>query len=129
MRLEELYFEKGIFAGIFKRYIPPNISGIYFLYDKDKHLLYIGKATNIKHRLHVHNTKRKTTEQWYKDVKYIFYYECDKSILLKKEQEEIIRHYPIINLAHNRARGGHADLVTGGLAHTSFWDKEHRCVK
>lgn len=35
----------------FKKDVPPNIGGIYFLYNKNMELLYIGKAVNFRNRM------------------------------------------------------------------------------
>lgn len=63
--------------------IKPKQQGLYFLYDNDKNVIYIGKAKDIRGRIHQHLTSHISG--------YLKGYEVDK-ILKKREKTKFVSY-------------------------------------
>jgi DNA polymerase-3 subunit epsilon len=81
----------------------PESQGIYYLMDRHKKVVYIGKAKNIKKRVHSHFSGNSNTRSKYHFVKHIHHidYQLTPSELLMNitEAVEIKKHWP----RHNRS--------------------------
>ncbi|WP_283697445.1 GIY-YIG nuclease family protein [Clostridium perfringens] len=60
----------------------PNSIGIYFIYNGDKDLMYIGKSINFNSRIADHLDRRTNTDDICHNFKYIKYVEIDNEKLL-----------------------------------------------
>lgn len=55
-----------------KTKVPKNTSGIYKFYGEDKHLLYVGKASDLRQRISLHlSGKDATTEDIFHNFKFV----------------------------------------------------------
>lgn len=84
-------------------YALPSTPGVYYLWDKEKRLLYIGKAKDIKKRVRQHFkvTGEKSKEYLFKNnISEITYKELGNELCaLVFEASEIKKHKPIYNTA------------------------------
>ncbi len=97
----------------------PNETGVYYLYDCDRNLIYVGKSTHIHDRIlgHLGNrTTRKSTELGGKIAEISYELTGSELIALLKESFEIKKNKPYYNRAQKRT------LHHWGLY--SFRDKE-----
>ena len=76
-----------------------NITGIYYIYNKDGIIIYIGKSKNIKNRVNQHLTgltKKSLNIQL--EINSVSYESCGNELIaLLKESEEIKLHKPKFN--------------------------------
>lgn len=86
--------------------IPKAICGVYYLYNKDGDVIYIGKSINIRKRMMQHF---QSTEQ--KEVKLQHFTHCitfentgNELIALLRESELIKMHLPIFNRAQRKIK-------------------------
>lgn len=85
------------------------ISGIYFIYDKNKELIYIGKAlTNIKNRLSQHFFLENSyfTDEEYnlkkrEHYKYFAFSQINKELIKSEEKRLIMQFKPKFNIQYN----------------------------
>jgi len=95
--------------------LPPNISketitnlpetpGVYYFYNKEGKIIYIGKAKNIKSRVISHFRDKAAKEQRMTlQVEAISFEETGSELIaLLKESAEIKHHYPLFNRAQKR---------------------------
>ena len=84
----------------------PNKTGVYYIYNNQGNLIYIGKSKNIKKRINQHFTG--TTSKCKKIQNNVFkitYEETGSELIaLLKESEEIKIHKPILNRAQRKSR-------------------------
>jgi DNA polymerase-3 subunit epsilon len=94
----------------------PEACGIYYFLDKEGHIIYIGKSTNIHHRAMSHfNSKESKSLKMLNELHDVdFELTGSELIALLKEAEEIKRHKP----KYNRHRK--ADSFT----HCIDWSKD-----
>ncbi len=103
----------------------PEQAGVYYFYDKDAKLIYIGKSNNIKSRVLQHlnnNSSRKAIEmkQQIADIDYRL--TGNELIALLLESDEIKKHKPLYNRQQRRS------LFNYGLYH--YYDEEgYLCLK
>ena len=127
--------------------LPPNLAieefeqlpekpGVYYFYNKEHKVIYIGKAVNLKKRVASHFSGNKITEQrqlFLKDIYHISFEVCGNELFaLLYECSEIQKLWPIHNKALKRfepkfglysyeARNGYLYLAVSKLA------KNQRC--
>jgi len=102
--------KKMVNQGIKESKLPPNISidelhelpetcGVYYLYDSNKDIIYIGKAKNLKKRIFQHFAgMTNKSSKLAREVNSITYEETGSELIsLVFEAEEIKLHYPRIN--------------------------------
>jgi len=81
----------------------PEKLGIYYMMDRNKKIIYIGKANNIRKRVHSHfsgNTNTRSKYYFVKNIHHVDYKVCgNEFIALLTEASEIKKHWPI----HNRS--------------------------
>lgn len=114
--------EKSLNKGVLKKDLNPNIDpqklkdlpeepGVYYFYDDNHQLIYIGKSKNIKSRVYTHLRGSKTVkgEKMRKQIADIDF-ECTGSelIALLKESHEIKQYRPYYNRAQKRVTANHA---------------------
>ena len=82
----------------------PSKTGIYYIYDEDGNLIYIGKSNNIKKRINQHFTGSTTKCKKIQSMVYRVGYEETGSelIALLKESEEIKINKPKLNRAQRK---------------------------
>jgi DNA polymerase III subunit epsilon len=84
----------------------PEETGVYYFYDKDHNLIYIGKSCNIRDRVHSHliNAQSKRAMEM-KDRLHSVSFERTGSelVALLKESDEIKAHKPLYNRAQRRS--------------------------
>lgn len=84
----------------------PDKAGIYFFYDNDGELIYVGKSNKIKQRIYSHlreNTKKKAVEMLGR-ISRIDYEETGSELIaLLKESEIIKEKKPLFNRAQRRS--------------------------
>lgn len=72
----------------------PICSGIYFFFDKENKLIYIGMSVNIKSRIYTHSHYGRF---WIEKVRSISLIKCEKESLRKLEREYIKKYCPVYN--------------------------------
>ncbi|MBB4119700.1 DNA polymerase-3 subunit epsilon [Mesonia hippocampi] len=87
----------------------PTQTGVYYLYNEQGDILYIGKSKNIKKRINQHFTSSsKKTKQLQKEVSYITYELTGNELLaLLKENQAIKKNQPPYNSALKRSLFSH----------------------
>ncbi len=84
----------------------PADTGVYYLYDRDDKLIYVGKSCNIRERIHTHliSTATRRAQEMKEQVCRV-HYELTGSelIALLKESDEIKSMKPLFNKAQRRA--------------------------
>lgn len=89
----------------------PNAQGIYYMLNQKKEVIYIGKAKDIKKRVHSHFSGNTNTKSKYHFVKNIFgidFQVIPDSILVDIiEATEIKKHWPIHNRSMKRITLNH----------------------
>lgn len=86
--------------------IPPE-TGVYYFYNADKELIYIGKSVNIHSRVlsHFSNTSTKKAIQMKSEIADIDFEKTGSELIaLLKESHEIKENKPIYNRAQRRSR-------------------------
>lgn len=116
----------------------PEKPGIYYFYNSEKKVIYVGKAVNIKKRVASHFTGHKITKQrqlFMRDIYSISFEVCANELMaLILECTEIKKLWPIYNTALKRfepkfglyqytARNGYHYLAVGKLP------KFHSCIE
>lgn len=110
MRTEKIIVELPIFQGplnIETVYDMPNLSGVYFLFDKNKTIIYIGKTVHhIRNRIMTHLSQpSEYMDKWNMErhnekraeIAYYGYYELDKNITDMVECYFIDKYLPKYN--------------------------------
>ena len=84
----------------------PNKTGVYYIYNEKRILIYIGKSKNIKKRINQHFTGLTSKCKKIQNSVFDVTYEETGSelIALLKESEEIKIHKPILNRAQRKTR-------------------------
>ena len=81
----------------------PSAMGIYYFYNQKKKVIYIGKANDLKKRVHSHfsgNTNTKSKSNFAEHIYDVSFQVCSNELItLLTEAHEIKKHWPI----HNRA--------------------------
>lgn len=78
----------------------PNSMGIYFMYNQDKDLMYIGKSIHLNYRVADHLAGRTHTDDICHNFKYIKYIEIDNEELLDDYETYYINIYkPKLNVS------------------------------
>jgi len=89
----------------------PNAQGIYYFLDQKKRIVYIGKAKNLKQRVHSHFSGNSNTKSKYYFVKNIYGIDfklVPNNLLLDLvEATEIKKHWPRYNRAMKRITLNH----------------------
>lgn len=77
------------------------IPGIYYLYDRNKKLLYVGQAKNLYNRLIQHRSGHSNSRSFYEDIAYI-----DVSVVYDEYSREIYETHAIHELlpSYNRSK-------------------------
>lgn len=111
---KENFIENSLNQRSLEALLPPNLPkeqflslpeklGIYYFYDRNKKIIYIGKANNIKKRVHSHfsgNTNTKSKFYFIENIHSIGYKVCGNELIaLLEEATEIKKHWP----RHNRS--------------------------
>lgn len=94
-------FDKGILDLI------PKTTGVYYFYDEDTNLIYVGKSNNIRSRVmqHLRNTKSKKAFEMAKAIVRVDYKVTGSELLaLLLESDEIKVRQPKFNRAQKRTR-------------------------
>lgn len=101
--MEELQFSFKTNRDEFRRAVPYNIGGVYFLYDKDMALLYIGQTVNFRDRFESHlygsplpNEQNRKLFNTFYYIRFIVVAEPEKAIEL--ESEYIFKYKPLCNV-------------------------------
>ncbi len=81
----------------------PSKMGIYYFFNQKKKVIYIGKANDLKKRVHSHfsgNTNTKSKNNFAENIYDVTYQVCSNELItLLTEAHEVKKHWPI----HNRA--------------------------
>lgn len=84
----------------------PEKAGVYYFYNADNELIYIGKSNNIRQRIlqHLGNVSSRKAQQMKDAIASVNYEEtgCELAALLL-ESEEIKKHLPLYNRAQRRS--------------------------
>lgn len=82
----------------------PEQCGVYYMHDRQGHLIYIGKSTNIKKRIFQHFAEWGQKGQNMQSLVHDLTYEITGSelVALIKEEDEIKKYNPLINKAQRR---------------------------
>lgn len=101
----------------------PEKTGVYYFFDDEDNLIYIGKSNNIRSRVISHfnsNQTKKAIEMKQKIKRIDYELTGSELIALLKESEEIKQHLPIFNRAQRRSLfnyGIFAELELDGYIH------------
>jgi len=116
----------------------PEKPGVYYFYNKDKKVVYVGKAINLKKRVASHFSGHKITPQrqhFLRDIHAVSFEICSTELMaLLLECSEIKNLWPVYNKALKRfepkfgfyeytARNGYRYLAAGKVNRT------HRCIE
>jgi hypothetical protein len=71
-----------------KKFINPNLIGVYFLYKNDT-VVYVGQSKNIEMRIYQHERT--------KDFDRYNYVLCNENLLKETEEAFILRYQPVLN--------------------------------
>jgi len=98
----------------------PEDCGIYYFLDKDGHIIYIGKSTNMHNRAMSHfNTREKKGLKMLQELSDVDFVLCGSELIaLLKESEEIKRHKP----KYNRMR------KSNSFTHCIDWFRDERGI-
>ena len=88
----------------------PSETGVYYIYNKDGNIIYIGKSKNIKKRINQHftGTDRKSKKIQLQVATVTYDATGSELIALLKESHEIKQNKPIFNRALRRTLFSHA---------------------
>lgn len=84
----------------------PEETGVYYFYDNEDNLIYIGKSKNVRSRIvsHFNNTKTQKAQKMQQQIKRIDYELTGSELIaLLKESEEIKVELPIYNRAQRKS--------------------------
>lgn len=101
----------------------PDKTGVYYFFDDEDHLIYIGKSNNIRSRVisHFNSSQTKKAIEMKQKIKRIDYELTGSELIaLLKESEEIKQNLPIYNRAQRRSLfnyGIFAELELDGFIH------------
>lgn len=118
---------KGLNSSLSKSLIEnlPEKHGVYYFYDKDGKLIYVGKSNNIKARVlqHLNNSSsRKAIEMKNNIADVSFQLTGNELIALLLESDEIKKHKPLYNRQQRRS------IFNYGLYHFTD-EKGYLCLK
>ncbi|MEH0155563.1 exonuclease domain-containing protein [Limibacter armeniacum] len=85
----------------------PDETGVYYLYDENEELIYIGKSKNIRKRIlqHLSNTSTQRAQRMARGVRNIdFVLTGSELIALLLESDEIKKHQPRYNRAQRKTK-------------------------
>lgn len=86
----------------------PLTTGVYYLLNTKKEIIYVGKANNIKKRVGQHfsgKTDQKTRQSFLREIAHINYEECGNELVaLLLEEKEIKKHWPKYNRAQKKMK-------------------------
>ncbi len=99
---------KGLHSNLSKEKIDalPQKTGVYYFYDDQKELIYVGKSKNIHSRIisHLNNTRTKKALEMKNRIADVDYEICGSELIaLLLESDEIKKHLPIFNRAQRRS--------------------------
>ncbi len=83
----------------------PEETGIYYFFDSSDRIIYIGKSTNIRHRVlsHLNNNMHKRAQEMKNAIARVDYQVTGSELVaLLLESEEIKKHQPFYNRAQRR---------------------------
>ncbi|MFI2742306.1 exonuclease domain-containing protein [Zhouia sp. PK063] len=82
----------------------PESPGVYYFKDENGHIIYVGKAINIKKRVlsHFYDKKQKEIALCRETASLDFYETGSEFVALLLESDEIKKHYPKYNTAQKR---------------------------
>jgi DNA polymerase III subunit epsilon len=89
-----------------KLYKLPKSAGVYYFFNQDEELIYIGKSTNIQKRViqHFGNEKSTRSIKMKSSIVDIHYEETGSELIaLLLESDEIKKHKPVFNRAQRRS--------------------------
>lgn len=92
----------------------PEAHGVYYLYDGDGCLIYVGKANNIKARVlqHLNNNSTRKAVEMKQNIADVDHCVCGNELIaLLLESDEIKKHKPVYNRSQRRS------LFSYGLYH------------
>ena len=72
----------------------PDCSGIYFFYDKENKLIYVGRSVSIRDRIYHHLHYGRFWVEYARSISFI---KCDKNDIRRLECEYINKYYPMYN--------------------------------
>ena len=100
----------------------PSETGVYYIYNKEGELIFLGKSKNIKSRINKHFTKDgKKPRQLQKETRKVtFELTGSELIALLKENEELQRNRPRYNHWQDRFEG---KLTASSNGHSSEFEK------
>lgn len=84
----------------------PEAHGVYYLYDTDDKLIYVGKANNIKSRVlqHLNNNSTRKAGEMKQHIAHVDFELCGNELIsLLLESDEIKKHKPLFNRKQKRA--------------------------
>ncbi len=98
----------------------PEDCGIYYFLDKEGHIIYVGKSTNMHNRAMSHfNTREKKGLKMLQELSDVDFILCGSELIaLLKESEEIKRHKP----KYNRMR------KSNSFTHCIDWFKDEQGI-
>lgn len=107
---------KGLSANLNKPLVEklPEAHGVYYLYDGDGSLIYVGKANNIKARVlqHLNNNSTRKAVEMKQNIADVDHRLCGNELIaLLLESDEIKKHKPVYNRSQRRS------LFSYGLYH------------
>lgn len=86
----------------------PQTTGVYYLLNIKKEIIYVGKANNIKKRVGQHfsgKIDQKTRQSFLREIAHINYEECGNELVaLLLEEKEIKKHWPKYNRAQKKMK-------------------------
>lgn len=88
----------------------PHTTGVYYFYDAQRELIYIGKSVNIRSRILSHFSNQTTSKalEMKARIDHIRYEETGSELIaLLKESEEIKQYKPVYNRAQRRSVFNH----------------------
>lgn len=104
---EKYKYLKGIDTALHKSILSkaPEKTGVYYFYNQEQKLIYIGKSTNIKKRVAQHlrsSTNKKAMDMRAQIVDVHFEITGSELVALLLESAEIKKHKPLFNRAQRR---------------------------
>ncbi|GAA4844237.1 exonuclease domain-containing protein [Algivirga pacifica] len=85
----------------------PEVTGVYYLYNQENELIYIGKSKNIRKRIlqHLSNKQTKRAEKMARFIHHIDYVHTGSELVaLLLESDEIKKHLPVYNRAQRKSK-------------------------
>lgn len=86
----------------------PQTTGVYYMLNTQKEIIYVGKANNIKKRVGQHfsgKTDQKTRQSFLREIAHVNYEECGNELVaLLLEEKEIKKHWPKYNRAQKKMK-------------------------